>query len=42
MDYIEGDELNIRLAYYDYGAENPNWVENGKGERRICHLGIKY
>ena len=30
--YIAGDELNIRLAYYDYEAKNPDWVENGKGE----------
>lgn len=27
MDFIEGDELNIRLAYYDYGTENPDWME---------------
>ncbi len=30
--YITGDELHIRLAYYDYEAENPGWLENGKGE----------
>ncbi|MDE5866778.1 MAG: hypothetical protein K2H31_09300, partial [Lachnospiraceae bacterium] len=30
--YIAGNELNIRLAYYDYEAENPDWAENGKGE----------
>ncbi|MBD5493449.1 MAG: TipC family immunity protein [Lachnospiraceae bacterium] len=30
--YIAGNELNIRLAYYDYETENPDWVENGKGE----------
>ena len=30
--YIAGDELNIRLAYYDYEAGNPDWMENGKGE----------
>ncbi|MCM1425642.1 MAG: hypothetical protein NC118_03475 [Eubacterium sp.] len=30
--YIAGDELNIRLACYDYEADNPGWLENGKGE----------
>ncbi|MDE5597082.1 MAG: hypothetical protein K2J04_04560, partial [Lachnospiraceae bacterium] len=30
--YIAGDELNIRIAYYDYEADNPSWLENGKGE----------
>lgn len=30
--YIAGNELNIRLAYYDYETENSDWVENGKGE----------
>ncbi|MDE7339659.1 MAG: hypothetical protein K2N80_03735 [Lachnospiraceae bacterium] len=30
--YIAGDELNIRLAYYDDEAGNPGWLENGKGE----------
>ena len=30
--YIAGDELNIRTAYYDYEADNPGWMENGKGE----------
>lgn len=30
--YIAGDELNIRLAYYDDEAENPGWLENGKGD----------
>ncbi|MCM1428051.1 MAG: TipC family immunity protein [Eubacterium sp.] len=30
--YIAGDELNIRLVYYDYEAKNPDWLENGKGE----------
>ncbi|MBD5453230.1 MAG: TipC family immunity protein [Lachnospiraceae bacterium] len=30
--YIAGDELNIRLAYYDYEADDPGWLENGKGE----------
>ncbi len=30
--YIAGDELNIRAAYYDCEAKNPDWVENGKGE----------
>ena len=30
--YIAGDELNIRTAYYDYEADNPGWLENGKGE----------
>ena len=27
-----GDELNIRLVYYDYESENLGWLENGKGE----------
>ncbi|MDE6749737.1 MAG: TipC family immunity protein [Lachnospiraceae bacterium] len=30
--YIAGNELNIRLAYYDYKTENSDWVDNGKGE----------
>lgn len=30
--YIEGDELHIRLPYYDSEAEEPGWVENGKGK----------
>ena len=30
--YIAGNELNIRMAYYDYETENFDWVENGKGE----------
>ncbi|MBD5494209.1 MAG: TipC family immunity protein [Lachnospiraceae bacterium] len=30
--YIAGNELNIRLVYYDYEAEDPDWMENGNGE----------
>ena len=30
--YIAGEDLNIRLAYYDYESETPGWLENGKGE----------
>lgn len=30
--YMTGDELNIRLVYYDYEAKNSDWMENGKGE----------
>lgn len=30
--YMDEENLYMHFPYYDYGAENPGWLENGKGQ----------
>lgn len=39
--YFEGEYLHIRLPYYDYEADNPDWLENGRGELWQGWLSVK-